>query len=205
MCWWRVRVVTCAYAAGRLATPGARQRRKPADESKLRKACPWSLVCSFRADTCASDAYSCRCQVTGRLFTDVPAQSLRRSSRLSGLPTGPMEVSVQTALRCVAYLTGITHARCSRRPLPGREEEAPRLVRATRASTTPCYANGAKPCSRCRLCASLTAAVRLACRNSPSAKTSEGGREALALMRQLGEGHRQLSKYRCQARLPACL
>ena len=42
-------------------------------------------------------------------------------------------------------------------------------------------------------------------RASPSVKTSEGGREALALMCLLAEGHRQLSKYRCQARMAAML
>ena len=38
-----------------------------------------------------------------------------------------------------------------------------------------------------------------------SAKTAEGGREALALLRTLGDGYRLLSVYRCQARRTACV
>ena len=33
----RAWVITCGRSTGRLATPGVRQRRKPADEGKLRK------------------------------------------------------------------------------------------------------------------------------------------------------------------------
>jgi len=89
------RVVTRERGAGRLATPGVRQRRKPADD-KLRKARPCTRAPSSRCAECVIAAVP---QVTGRLFTDVPAQSLRRSSRLSGLPTGPMEVRMLVLVR----------------------------------------------------------------------------------------------------------
>ena len=73
---------------------GWQRRARVSDGSRLTKANFARCDCFFLALRCASttDLLTSGDKVTGRLFTDVPAQSLRRSSRLSCHPTGPLEV-----------------------------------------------------------------------------------------------------------------
>ena len=82
---------------------GWQRRARASDGSQLTKASFVRCDRSLLASRCAleTDVRTSGGKVTGRLFTDVPAQSLRRSSRLSCHPAGPLEVRDPVSRRCL--------------------------------------------------------------------------------------------------------
>ena len=82
---------------------GWQRRARASDGSQLTKASFVRCDHSLLASRCAleTDVRTSGGKVTGRLFTDVPAQSLRRSSRLSCHPAGPLEVRDSVSRRCL--------------------------------------------------------------------------------------------------------
>ena len=161
-------------------------------------------------------------QVSGRLFSDVPAQSLRRSSRLSGQRAA---VEVREFSQEVCLVLGAVSKSVSQTaqatPTPGTRAGKQQLSFAVDRTVDAASLQGEDVMLRswCGTAPGSFISVALAWRSmfavrgphwsrctpcvtrEGSGKTAEGGREALALLQILADGYRARCTYRCQVRM----